>query len=138
MRSQRDRATAFVMVLPSLLLVGIFVYGFIFRTIQTSMSDWGVDVSTALAVDAERNFIGLQNYENIMTDLLEFNFRNSLVNTFYFTIFFVGGCLFVGLLLALLLDQDVIGEAIFRTVFLNPFLPKVIHHDEDDIGTIVS
>jgi glucose/mannose transport system permease protein len=120
MRSQRDRAIAFVMVLPSLLLVGIFVYGFIFQTIRTSMSDWGFDVGTALSIDVERNFVGLLNYETIMTDLLEFNFRTSLINTFYFTIFFVGGCLLVGLLLALLLDQDVIGEAVFRTVFLFP------------------
>ncbi len=120
MRSRRDRIVAFFMVLPSLILVGIFVYGFIFQTIRTSLSDWGVDPTTAMSSTVEREFVGLQNYENIMTDLLEFNFRTSLVNTFYFTIFFVGGCLLVGLLLAILLDQDVVGEGLFRTIFLFP------------------
>lgn len=120
MRSQRDRTIAFVMVMPSLILLGIFVYGFSFQTIRTSMSDWGLDPTTAMSETVERNFIGMQNYENIMTDLLEFNFRTSLVNTFYFTIFFVVGCLVVGLILALLLDQDVVGEGFFRTVFLFP------------------
>ncbi|MFZ4815759.1 MAG: carbohydrate ABC transporter permease [Phototrophicaceae bacterium] len=120
MHSRRDRAIAFVMVLPSLILLAVFVYGFIGQTVWTSLSDWGVDSSTALAANVPRNFIGTQNYENIMTDLLEFNFRTALINTFYFTVFFVGGCLFVGLLLALLLDQKVVGEAFFRTVFLFP------------------
>lgn len=120
MRSTRDRVTAFLMVLPSLILVGIFVYGFIFQTIATSLSDWGVDPLMALSADAPRNFVGMQNYEAIMTDLLEFNFRTALINTFYFTVFFVLGCLTVGLLLAILLDQQIVGEALFRTVFLFP------------------
>lgn len=120
MRSTQDRMIATVMVLPSLLLLGVFVYGFIFQTIRTSTSDWGVDPTTAMLENVERNQIGLTNYENIMTDLLEFNFRTALVNTFYFTVFFVGGCLLVGLILALLLDQNVVGEAFFRTVFLFP------------------
>ncbi len=120
MKSRRDRTTAFLMVLPSLLLVGIFVYGFIFQTIRTTLSDWGVDPTKAMSDTVEREFVGLQNYENIMTDLLEFNFRTSLINTFYFTIFFVGGCLLIGVVLAILLDQDVVGEGLFRTIFLFP------------------
>lgn len=120
MRSRRDQSIAFLMVLPSLILVAIFVYGFIGQTIATSLSDWGTDPLTAMAADVQRNFVGFANYDAIMTDLLEFNFRTSLINTFYFTIFFVGGCLLLGLLLALLLDQDVIGEGLFRTVFLFP------------------
>ncbi|MCA9895783.1 MAG: sugar ABC transporter permease, partial [Anaerolineae bacterium] len=40
--------------------------------------------------------------------------------TFFFTIFFVAGCIVVGMFLAILLDQKVAGEGIFRTVFLFP------------------
>lgn len=121
MRSNRDRLIAFVMLLPSLILVGIFVYGFIAQAIQTSMTDWGQNPQQPpLAANVVKSFVGLQNYQNIMTDMLEFNFRNSLVNTFFFTVFFVLGCIVAGLLLALLLDQRVRGESFFRTVFLFP------------------
>jgi glucose/mannose transport system permease protein len=121
MRNSRDRLIAFIMLLPSIVLLGIFVYGFIFQAIQTSMSDWGQNAAQPpLAANVVKSFVGFQNYQNIMTDMLEFNFRNSLANTFFFTILFVVGCLGLGLLLALLLDQRVRGEALFRTIFLFP------------------
>ena len=121
MRSRKDRVIAFLMVLPSLVAIYIFVYGFIGQAIQTSTSDWGSNpAQPPLAVNVVKSYVGLQNYENIMTDMLEFSFRNSLANTFFFTIFFVVGCLVVGLILALLLDQNIVGEGVFRTIFLFP------------------
>lgn len=121
MRNNRDRGIAFVMLLPSLILIGIFVYGFIAQAIQSSMTDWGQNpAQPPLAANVVKSFVGLQNYEMIMTDTLEFAFRNSLVNTFFFTVLFVLGCLVAGMFLALLLDQKVKGEAFFRTVFLFP------------------
>lgn len=121
MRSTRDRTMAFLVLLPSLILLAVFVYVFIGQAVATSMTDWGNSpIPSPLDPNTPRNFIGLQNYETLMTDLLEFGFRNSLTNTFFFTIFFVLGCLVVGLALALLLDQKVKGEGFFRTVFLFP------------------
>ncbi len=121
MRSRRDRFIAFLMVLPSLIAIYIFVYGFIGSAIQTSTTDWGTNPEQPpLAVNVIKSDVGLQNYEGIMTDLMEFSFRNSLANTFFFTVFFVGGCLVVGLILALLLDQNIAGEGLFRTIFLFP------------------
>jgi len=121
MRSRKDRLIAFLMVLPSLIAIYIFVYGFIGSAIQTSMTDWGTNPSQPpLAENVVRTNVGLENYEALMTDMMEFSFRNSLANTFFFTIFFVGGCLVVGLILALLLDQNIVGEGIFRTIFLFP------------------
>lgn len=121
MKSNRDRMIAFLMVLPSLLLIGIFVYYFIGRAVQTSFTDWGEDpTKPPLQENVDKAYIGLQNYENLMTDLVQSNFRISLVNTFFLTIFFVSGCIALGLFLAILLDQDVAGEGIFRTIFLFP------------------
>lgn len=109
------------MLLPSLIVIAIFVYGFIGQAVQTSMSDWGANpAQPPLSTDVVKSFVGLQNYQSLMTDMLEFNFRNALVNTFFFTLFFVLGCLVVGMVLALLLDQKVRGEGIFRTIFLFP------------------
>lgn len=121
MHSTRDRFTALAMLSPSLFLLGVFVYVFIGQAITTSMTDWGQNRDQPpLSATVVKSYVGLQNYENLMTDLLEFPFRNALVNTFFFTVFFVFGCLAVGLLLALLLDQKIKGEAFFRTVFLFP------------------
>lgn len=121
MRSSQDRTIAFVMLLPSLLLLAIFVYGFIGQTVRTSTTDWGENPNqAALSENVVKTGVGLDNYKALMTDLLEFNFRNSLVNTFFFTIFFVLGCLVVGFTLALLLDQKIAFETFFRTTFLFP------------------
>lgn len=121
MRSRSDRIIAFSMLLPSLIALGIFVYGFIFQAIQTSMLDWGENRDQpALSRDVVKTDIGTENYQTLMTNIIMSKFRNSLVNTLFFTVFFVLGCLGVGLGLALLLDQRVAGEGFFRTAFLFP------------------
>lgn len=117
----RDRLTAFLMLLPSLLLLGVFVYGFIGRTLYTSLTDWGTNPAQALALNPKVEFVGLDNYRRLFTSALEARFRQDLVNTFFFTVFFLAGSLGLGFLLAVLLDQRVRGEAFFRTVFLFPF-----------------
>jgi len=121
MRKTRDRTIAFLMLMPSLVLLGIFVYGFIFQTINVSLTDWGEDpAKPALAEGIEKEHIGTENYVALMSEVIEFTFRNSLVNTFFFTVFFVLGCLVVGFGLALLLDQNIAYETVFRTTFLFP------------------
>lgn len=124
MNNRKDRLIALAMLTPSIILLAIFVYFFIFSTIQTSMTDWGEDpTQPPLAENVLIRFNEplTQNYYHLMTNMApEYYFRNSLVNAFFFTIFFIAGCLGAGLLLALLLDQKIIGEAVFRTIFLFP------------------
>jgi glucose/mannose transport system permease protein len=103
------------MLLPSVILLAIFVYGFIGQTAYSSLTDW-----QGVAETAEKNFIGLDNYKQLFTGLLDVRFRQSLVNTFYFTLFFMLGCLSLGLLLAILLDRGLRGEGAFRIIFLFP------------------
>ncbi len=114
-RLNRDRLTAILMLLPSILLLAVFVYGFIGQTVYTSLTDW-----SGLSLNPEINFTGLKNYNDLFTGLLDVRFRQDLVNTFFFTIFFLAGCLGLGLLLAVLLDQNIKGEGVFRTIFLFP------------------
>jgi glucose/mannose transport system permease protein len=121
--SNTERLWALVVLSPSLLLLAVFVYGFIGQTLQFSLTDWGEKAKGApdgLTSDLTRVYIGLENYNDLMTDFTEFSFRNSLINTFFFTLFFLAGALFLGFILALLVDQRVRGEGIFRTIFLFP------------------
>jgi glucose/mannose transport system permease protein len=114
----RDRTTAVLVIMPSIILLAIFVYGFIGQTIALSMSDW-----RTLDTQAGVNFIGLENYTALFTNatnLANYRFRQDIVNTVFFTVFFLAACLGLGLGLAILIDQKIRAESLFRTIFLFP------------------
>ena len=106
----KDTIIAMVLVSPSILAVLIFVYGFIAWSVRVSLSNW-----IGLLPDYE--FIGLGNYLGLFKDP---RFHIDVRNTLVFTILFVGGCLFLGVGLAILLDQGLRGESFFRSLFLFP------------------
>lgn len=121
MKSRHDRRIAFLMLTPTFILLGIFVYYFLGKTGYFSLTDWGENpAQPALSETVVRQFVGFHNYENLMTDVIQAMFRNSLTNMFFFFIFFVAGSIAVGLLLTIMLDQKIVGETFFRTVFLAP------------------
>ncbi len=113
-----DRLKAFLTLLPSMVLIGVFVYGFIGNTIWTSMTDWGG--SGALALEPEKNFIGLDNYIELFTGFLGGGFRQDLVNAVYYSIMLLVGAVGLGMFIAILLDQKPKGEDLLRTIFLYP------------------
>lgn len=104
---------AILVILPSAIVLAIFVYAFIAWTGYTSLTD--AKLSTGIG-----EFIGLKNYTDLFTGLRFERFRTDMVNTVYFTVLFIGLCLGLGLLLAVLLDQKVVGEGFFRTIYLFP------------------
>ncbi len=116
----KDQFYALLVILPSLVLVAIFVYGFIGKTLHTSLTDWGRDPAQALSLKPVIRFIGLDNYRELFTGLVDSRFRQDLVNTIFFTLFFLAGCLGLGLALAILLDRKPKGESALRTIFLFP------------------
>jgi len=105
-----DRLIAIALLAPSLLAVGIFVYGFIGWTAYVSLSNWNTFVP-------DLSFAGLTNYLALMRS---FRFQADLRNTLVFTSTFLVTSLGIGFLLAVLLDQRVRGEAVFRNIFLFP------------------
>jgi glucose/mannose transport system permease protein len=115
LRRNPERLTAFLVLLPSLILLTIFVYGFIFQTGYSSLTDW-----KGLTASSEADFVGLENYKQLFTGILDGRFRQSLVNTFFFTVFFIGLCVSLGLMFAVLLDQSIRFEGFFRIIFLYP------------------
>ncbi|CAN5819944.1 hypothetical protein BH23DEI1_BH23DEI1_06580 [soil metagenome] len=120
-RLTRDRLTAILMLSPSLILLAIFVYGFIGQTLYVSLTNWGRDPAQALALQPRLEFVWFENYARLFSGVLESRFRQDLVNLFFFTTFFIAGSLGLGLVFAIALDRDVKGEGFFRTVFLFPF-----------------
>jgi glucose/mannose transport system permease protein len=108
-------------LLPSIVLLAIFVYGFIGRTVYVSLTDWGRDPAQALAAHPVLRFIGLANFRDLFTGVIDARFRQDLVSTIFFTVLFILGCLVLGLVMAILLDHRPKGESVFRTIFLFPF-----------------
>ncbi|MDM4718701.1 sugar ABC transporter permease [Micromonospora sp. WMMA1363] len=102
-----------LLISPSLLLLGVFVYGLIGWTIKVSMSDR----HTAAESDG---FVGLDNYANLFTDDINGRFLHSLRNLLIFTVVFLLGTMLLGLLWAFLLERGVRAEGVFRTVYLFP------------------
>jgi len=113
-----DRLKAFLTLLPSILLIGLFVYGFIGNTFWLSLTDWGG--VAALAENPVRNFAGLTNYKDLFTGFLGGGFRQDLVNAVYYSVMLLAGAIGTGLFIAILLDNKPRGEAVFRTIFLYP------------------
>ncbi|MFX0024908.1 MAG: carbohydrate ABC transporter permease [Candidatus Hermodarchaeota archaeon] len=75
------------------------------------MTDWeGLTQSS--------NFVGLENYIAMFNDPV---FWTSLVNNFLFMLLFIPTSLIIGLFLAILLDQKIRKEGVFRSIYLLPF-----------------
>ncbi|MGQ0551380.1 MAG: carbohydrate ABC transporter permease [Armatimonadota bacterium] len=110
MPTNRDRALSILILVPSVLAVGVFVYGFLGWTGYVSLSHWNSFVP-------DLSFAGLRNFVDLFENP---RFQIDLRNTAVFTGAFLAGCLGIGLLLALLLDQQIKGESLFRNIFLFP------------------
>ena len=115
---KKDRLKALATLTPSIILIGVFVYGFIGNTFWISLSDWGG--VAALAVNPVKKYVGFANYIDLFTGFLGGSFRQDLVNAVFYSVLLLAGAIGIGLVLAMLLDNKPRGEAFFRTVFLYP------------------
>jgi glucose/mannose transport system permease protein len=111
-----ERWVPFLMVLPSIILIAIFVYIFIGFTGFVSLTKWA-------SAAPDYTFVGLANYRRILfgsgieTQRFYIDIRNFVGFTSLFLIF----SLVIGFGLALLLDSRLKGEHFFRSVYLMPF-----------------
>ena len=106
----KDHMLAIGFLIPSILLVGVFIYGFIGWTGYVSLSNWN-------SLVPDFSFVGLKNYLFLFSD---FRFQADLRNTLFFTIMFILAVIVVGQFLAVLLDQKIQQESLFRNIFFFP------------------
>ncbi len=103
---------AAVLLLPNLILLIVFTYRPLIDNIRLSFTDWNISSPTL-------NSVGFANY-------VEWFGRDDtkvvLKNTLIFTVATVGISLAVGLGLALLLDQQLRGRNLVRSVVFAPFV----------------
>lgn len=110
MKGIRNWGPGLLLVSPTLVLIGIFVYGLIGKTVQISLSN-------RHSIAPATEYVGLENFANLFK---EDRFQHAMINLGTFTVVFMGGTLFFGLLWALLLERGVRGEGVFRSFYLFP------------------
>ncbi|MFW9972313.1 MAG: carbohydrate ABC transporter permease [Candidatus Odinarchaeota archaeon] len=94
-----------------ILLVAYFVYVGIGWNVVVSLSDWEGLIQSY-------NIVGFEQYQKLFSDEV---FWTSLSNNLILILLFVPSSLILGLFLAILLDQKVRLEGVFRTIYLLPF-----------------
>ncbi|MEJ5240524.1 MAG: sugar ABC transporter permease [Anaerolineales bacterium] len=105
-----DYIFAFLLLLPSILAIAIFVYGFIAWTGWVSLSNWD-------GLRPDLSWAGFANYAKLFANA---RFQIDIRNTVVFTVLFLGACIIIGLGLAIVLDRGIRGENFFRSLFLFP------------------
>src|SRR5213593_3008024 len=111
-----ERWLAFVLLVPTLVLLGMFIAYPFLRGILLSVTDARVGVPG--------NFVGLANFYKIFNDGI---FRTSVYNTFLYTGVTTVFKLALGLWLAMLLNRNFRGKAFTRAFILLPFIiPTVL------------
>lgn len=116
MRGVRRWWPGLLLLSPSILLVGVFVYGMIGWNVKLALSGKHTEVD-------EETFVGLENFAQLWG---EERWRGAVEHAALFTVVFVGGALLLGWLLALLMDKGVRGEAGFRAIYLFPMAVSFI------------
>jgi glucose/mannose transport system permease protein len=116
-----ERIIAFLFILPSLIAIVLFVYGFIGWTGWVSVSQWKQGAAP------NYNFSGFDSYarlfglsERYATGIDARRFAADMRNVIGFTILFLVSCVTVGFTLAAILDRHIVGEGFFRSLFLFP------------------
>jgi glucose/mannose transport system permease protein len=110
MKGIRNWGPGLLLVSPTLVLIAIFVYGLIGKTAQISLSN-------RYSIAPATEYVGFENFTNLFK---EDRFQHAMLNLATFTVVFMGGTLFFGLLWALLLERGVRGEGVFRSFYLFP------------------
>jgi glucose/mannose transport system permease protein len=105
-----ERVVSILLITPAVIAIAVFVYGFIGFTAYASLSKWD-------KLLPDFTLVGLSNYQKLFAHQ---RFQIDLGNTVVFTVLFLISCLAIGFLLALLLDQRIRGEGIFRSIYLFP------------------
>lgn len=104
-----------VALLPTWATLAIAYFGTLIWTLQISF--------TGSKVVPTNEFVGFQQYERLFASA---RWLQSLQNMIVFGVLFIAACLVIGFVLAVLLDQKIKCEGVFRTIFLYPYAVSFI------------
>lgn len=110
--------SGFLLVVPSIILMGVFIYYLIVRNVLTSFTN-----RNSINVNLNVHYQGFQNYSRLLKDS---NYLHDWWNLLVLTVAFIVGTLFFGVLWAVLLEKGPKLEGLFRSVYLFPMAVSFI------------
>lgn len=115
-RFWRETGLAYTLLLPALIIIGLFSFYPVFRALQLSLLDWDM-------ISPVSTYVGLDNYKELLKDPLFWKaVRNTLI--------YIAGTVPVEIILALgvamLLNQKIKGIGLYRLAFFLPHVTTVV------------
>jgi sn-glycerol 3-phosphate transport system permease protein len=115
-RRRREIGLAYLLILPSLLIFGVFVFYPFFRNFYLGF------YKTPPFPGLPRHYVGFDQYRDVLTSQ---DFVDSLKTTVGFALLTVPTGIVLGLLLAVLANQKLRGVGIYRTIFSSTIATSV-------------
>jgi multiple sugar transport system permease protein len=116
LQKMRREWSAYLFLSPGLILFSVFTLGALIFAFYLTFHQWDI-------IGQDRPFIGLDNYERMLADE---DYRQSIINTAYYTGATVPLTMGVGLLVALLLNQPIRGRGLLRTLYFMPVVTPFV------------
>ncbi len=113
----KSKLTALMFILPTLVILIIFLYYPTFQTFKMSLY-------RVAFLGLSKQFVGLENYRYIFSSP---EYRKIFLNTAIFVVLSVVISLVIGLFLAVLANQKIKGKTVFRLLLIWPYaLPPAV------------
>jgi multiple sugar transport system permease protein len=116
LRQMRKQWSAYLFLAPTMILFGIFTVAAVFYAFYLSFHEWNI-------LEPAKPFVGLDNYNRLLGDE---KFGGAIVNTLYYTAVSVPLTMGLGLLIALLLNNQIRARGFFRTLFYLPVVTPLV------------
>ena len=116
LRMMRKEWTAYLFLLPSLLQFAVLMVFPVIFSFYLSFHEWNI-------LEPAKPFVGLDNYTRLLGDR---RVRQAIFNTVYYTVVSVPATLFCGLLIALLLNNQIRGRGLFRAMYYLPGITSAV------------
>lgn len=110
---KREAVAGYLFAMPAILGLLLWTIGPMVASLAISLTDW--------EIIGGAQWVGLDNYREILTD--DLFFKKSLLVTVYFALGSVLVTMLASIAVALLMNMEIKGQAIFRTVF---YLPTIV------------
>ena len=114
--SRQRRISFYIFISP-------WIFGFLLFQILPIVWGFSISLTNRMAFTVTQKFIGLQNYIHLLEDP---EIRYSFWTTLIYTVSSTALAVVTGLIIALLLEKEVPGRGVFRTVLYFPYMIPLI------------
>jgi multiple sugar transport system permease protein len=116
LREMRRQWSAYLFIAPVFLIFSVFTVASVAYAFYLSFHKWNI-------LEPAKPFVGLDNYRRLIDDE---RFHEATLNTLYYTVVSVPVTIVLGLAVALLLNNQIRGRGIFRTMFYLPVITPLV------------